>query len=162
MDLNQHTSLPVILRGKCVRDSERSAWQWFNMTVSLEWILTLRHFHGQELVPVRASGHKAEGLAKHSLEINTRRRADASWRAALKGVWFKGVKAARFLQNHSRFSSLNRLHEDISSIIWAFTVCFPSYFNHIKQYVCFPFLKSMETLLNIFYRHINIFQPPLF
>lgn len=98
VDLNQHTSLPVTLRGKCVWDSERSAWQWFNMTVSLEWVLTPRHFHGQELVPVRASGHKAEGLATHSLEINTRRRADASRRAARKGVWFEGLKAARFLQ----------------------------------------------------------------
>lgn len=42
-----------------VRARQRSLWQWFNMTDSLKCLLTQRHFHSQELVPVRVSEHTA-------------------------------------------------------------------------------------------------------
>lgn len=80
--------------GKCGR--QRSLWQWFNMTDSLECLPTLLHFHGQELVPGRASEHTAKGLMTHPLWINTTR-SDA-----LRDFGWRQLKLQRSQQNHRR------------------------------------------------------------
>lgn len=79
-----------------LRERQRSLWQWFNMTDSLECLPTLLHFHSQELVPVRASEHMAKGLMTHPLWINTTR-SDA-----LRDFGWRQLKLQRSQQNHRR------------------------------------------------------------
>lgn len=141
--------------GKCGR--QRSLWQWFNMTDSLEYLPTLLHFHSQELVPVRASEHTAKGLMTHPLWINTTR-SDA-----LRDFGWRQLKLQRSQLNHRRQQGHDhsaqgqQQHHHLSSCLFG---CFTTSRLPTDEYVCLPLHKQSQrvNIFNIVWKGLQVVQ----